>query len=89
MAKVKPMIRLFLTIAFLTLSQGAFAQTDRVQQCEKALEMTLKTCSKSKTQSAAKMTRCVVEAMTRQQFEKDTDYNLVEKKKFECTSPQG
>lgn len=79
------MIRLVLLLAMLTLPQGAFAQANKVQQCEKALEVTLKTCSRSKTQSSAKLMRCVVEAMTRQQFEKDADYAQVDKKKFECT----
>jgi len=83
------MKRQFAITIILALSQSvsiqpSSAQSGKMALCKKALEQTVKTCSRSRIQSADKLQRCVIEAMTRQQFVRQTHYDMNRSKMFEC-----
>ena len=73
------MIRLILTLTVFSFAFSAHAETS----CNDALNTAVKSCSRSKTITPDKFARCVIEAMTRQQFQ-SSDYVIQSKTNYKC-----
>ena len=80
------MLRTILTLSFLlvTLSYSGSSHQAVAASCEAALKAAVKSCSRSKSSSDSKVKRCVIEAMTRQQFEESTHYSFSGRNKYSC-----